>query len=220
MSQRDFLRPAVQHGSDDGIPRMAVPVQLRLFASSENRSLYEQYLAFKYRVFVAEQGWTALADPSGRPIAREEPFDEQGQLCLASTPEGEPVGVVRGIALSRGFPHRELLEHHLHRTEVQAMWPYLCTLNGLAIFPTHRRKVYEAVGLGWKGSAAKLLMLFVIQQMELQGLKAALATAGGVTSTRLCRSLGFFVIATAPTSLATAWCWPAENPMKSFIMKT
>ncbi len=170
------------------------PVELRLFARSEDRPLYQQYLAIKFAVFVAEQGWTALADPSGKPIAREEPFDEEGQLCLANTPEGDPIGVVRGIALSRGFPHRELLEHHLERAEVQGMWEQLCTLNGLAILPTHRRKVYEAVGLGWKGSVAKLLMLFVIQQMELQGLKAALATAGGVTSTRLCRSLGFFVI--------------------------
>ena len=44
----------------------------------------------------------------------------------------------------------------------------------------------------------KLLMLAVMHQMEIQGLKAALATAGGIVSTRLCRSLGFCVI-DAPT---------------------
>ena len=81
------------------------------------------------------------------------------------------------------------------------MWAQLCTLNALAVLPSYRRKMCEAAGLGWKGSVAKLLMLFAIEQMELRGLKAALATAGGVASTRLCRSLGFHVI-DAPTRAA------------------
>jgi hypothetical protein len=173
-------------------------IQLRCFSSSENRTLYNQYLALKYQIFVVEQGWIALADPSGKPIASGEPFDEAGHLWLASTPEGDPVGIVRGIALARGFPHRELLEHHLRRAEVQEMWDSLCTLNALAVLPSHRRHVYEAVGLGWRGSVGKLLMLAVMHQMELQGLKAVLATAGSIVSARLCRSLGFYVI-DAPT---------------------
>jgi hypothetical protein len=177
---------------------MATLIQLRCFTSSENRSLYEQYLALKYQVFVVEQRWRELADPSGKPIARKEPFDAAGHLYLASTPEDDPVGTVRGIALTRGFPHRELLEHHLRSAEVQGMWAYLCTLNALAVVPSHRRNDCEAVGLGWKGSLGKLLMLAVMHQMELQGMKAALATTGGIVSTRLCRSLGFFVI-DAPT---------------------
>src|SRR5574341_1362557 len=169
---------------------MADLIRLTPFSKGGNRCQYEQYLALKYEVFVAEQGWIALADPLGRPIAREERFDEDGQLCLASTPEGDPVGVVRAIALAKGFPRRELLQHHLERQEVQEMWAYLCTLNALAVLPSYRRKTYEAVGLGWKGSVGKLLMLFAIEQMELQGRKVALATSGGVASTRLCRSLG------------------------------
>jgi hypothetical protein len=93
--------------------------------------------------------------------------------------------VVRGIALTRGFPRRQLLEHHLVNAELQEMWTDLCTLNALAVLPSHRGGVYEAVGLGWRGSVGKLLMLSAIRQMELRGLRAALATAGGIVSTRL-----------------------------------
>ncbi len=169
-------------------------IQLRVFSLADEPSLYEQYLGLKYEVFVAEQGWTGLADPSGRRIVREEPYDEVGQLCLASTLDGEPIGVVRSIAVAKGFPHRELLEHHLHRAEVQVMWDQLGTMNALAVLPPYRGIKYRVVDLGWSGSAAKLLMLYAIHQMEHRGLRAALATTGSLASMRLCRHLGFWII--------------------------
>lgn len=162
---------------------MASLVRLRVFSRTDKSLLYEQYLRLKYEVFVAEQGWSALADPLGRRRAAEDPFDENGHICLASMLDDEPIGVVRSIALAKGFPHRDLLEHHLGCAEVQAMWSRLGTLNAVAVLPAYRGKKFQAIDLGWTGSAAKLLMLFAIHQMEKQGLRAALATTGNVAST-------------------------------------
>ncbi len=173
---------------------MSSLVRLLHFSPKDNLKLYEQYLELKYVVFVAEQGWTTLADPSNRRRVQEESFDENGRLFLASTEAGEPIGVLRSIALTAGFPHRELLEHHLERPETRAMWARLGTLNALAVLAPYRRRPCQAVDLGWTGSVAKLLMLYAMREMERQGLGAALATTGGQASTRLCRSLGFQII--------------------------
>ena len=74
------------------------------------------------------------------------------------------------------------------------MWSRLGTLNAVAVLPAYRGKKFQAIDLGWTGSAAKLLMLFAIHQMEKQGLRAALATTGNVASTQLFRHLGFRII--------------------------
>ena len=135
-----------------------------------------------------------LADPSGRRAVKQDQLDNDGQLCLASMLDGEPVGVVRSIALSKGFPRRELLEHHLDRPEVQDMWKRLGALNALAVLSPYRGQKYQAVDLGWSGSVAKLLMLFAMREMERHGLQAALATTGNLAPMRPCRHLGFCLI--------------------------
>ena len=139
-------------------------VRLLQFSPKDRPKLYEQYLELKYVVFVAEQGWTSLADPSNPGRVQEESFDENGQLFLASSEAGEPIGVVRSIALTAGFPHRELLEHHLERPETRAMWARLGTLNALAVLAPYRRRPCQAVDLGWTGSVAKLLMLYAMRR--------------------------------------------------------
>lgn len=171
-------------------------IRLLQFSPKDRPKLFEQYLELKYVVFVAEQGWTTLADPSpsNRRRVQEESFDENGQLFLASTEAGEPIGVLRSIALTAGFPHRELLEHHLERPETRAMWARLGTMNALAVLAPYRRREFQAVDLGWTGSVARLLMLYAMRDMQRRGLGAALATTGGLASTRLCRSLGFQII--------------------------
>jgi len=93
-----------------------------------------------------------------------------------------------------GFPHRDLLEHHFRLPEVASIFDYFCTLNALAVIPAYRRKKYQVAGSQWSGSVAKLLMLAIISSLEQEGLRAAIATAGGLASARLCTNIGFFVI--------------------------
>ena len=51
-----------------------------------------------------------LTDGLEDQVASEDPFDEAARLWLATTENGMPVGTVRGLQISRGFPHRELFE--------------------------------------------------------------------------------------------------------------
>jgi hypothetical protein len=46
----------------------------------------------------------------------------------------------------------------------------------------------------WVGSIAKLLMLALIRDLETEGMRGAIATAGTPVSCRLCESIGFTAI--------------------------
>ena len=173
---------------------MSGQISLHSFRKEGHERLFRFYLELKYEVFVREQRWWQLSDGSGAPMARQDPFDAQGRFVLATTVEGAPIGVVRGVALKDGFPHRELLEHHLQHAEVSRMLPQLCTLNALAVLPSHRRAEHEVIGCAWKGTVAKLLMLEIIRIMVSEGMEGAIATAGNVASARLCSRLGFLFI--------------------------
>lgn len=172
----------------------AIPViRLRRF-SRKDTDLYRAYRELKYEVFVSEQGWPSLADDSAEKLAREDEFDAHGRFRMASTEEMVPVGIVRGTPLNEGCPRRELLEHHLHEPAVTRMAESLCTLNGLAVRRSYRRNRYRVHGRGWTGTIGRLLMLAIIHDLEMEGMEAAIATAGGLISARLCESLGFIAI--------------------------
>lgn len=177
---------------------MSEIIRLEYFQRKWNRDSYHSYRQIKYRVFVEEQAWFTLRDESGGRIAREDPFDDRGRFWLARTEAGAPVGVVRGIPLREGFPHEHLLEHHFCHQAVGRMFPDLCTLNALAVLPSHRRRTYRVADHEWEGTVAGLLMLTVMHSMVQEGLQGAIATAGGLASARLCSRLGFLAI-DAPT---------------------
>ena len=172
----------------------AIPfIFLRRF-SRNDKDLYQAYRELKYEVFVAEQGWHSLADESVACVAREDEFDAHGRFWMASTGETAPVGIVRGSLLKEGFPHRELFEHHLRQPHVAVMFASLCTINGLAVRTSYRRSIYRAQEWGWTGTIGKLLLLAIMRDLEGEGMEAAVATAGGLISARLCESLGFIAI--------------------------
>ncbi len=174
--------------------KQAMPlIVLRRF-SGNDKDLYHAYRELKYEVFVAEQGWHSLADRSAPRVASEDEFDVCGRFWMASTQEMVPVGIVRGSLLKEGFPRRELLEHHLHQPEVAAMLTSLCTINALAVRASYRRSHHRVKQWGWTGPIGKLLLLAIIRDLEAEGMEAAIATAGGPISARLCESLGFTAI--------------------------
>jgi hypothetical protein len=135
-----------------------------------------------------------LADSSEADMAREDEFDDRGRFWLATADNATPIGIVRGNRLSDGFPHRDLLEHHLLHPGVAPIAARLCTINGLAVRAPYRHTRFEARYLGWRGHLARLLMLALIRQLEEEGMEAAIATAGTAISARLCESIGFLAI--------------------------
>lgn len=155
---------------------------------------YSAYRRLKYRVFVAECGWDALKDESGDELAREDPFDECSRFLLARTCHGLPIGVIRGIRLHDGFPHRELLQHHLPPENPTAEVRTTCTLNALAVLPDYRGRSFTVRGTEWHGTVAKLLMLGIVRSLEEEGQRAAIATCAGLRSVRLCVDSGFTVL--------------------------
>jgi hypothetical protein len=162
--------------------------------SKDDSDLYQAYLRLKYEVFVEEQGWHSLAHDTKQKIAREDEFDAQGRFWIAIAEETGPVGIVRGIPLNEGFPHRELFKHHLDQPKFAAMFENLGTINGLAVRTSYRRHCYRVQEWGWSGTIGRLLMLAIVRSLETEGLEAAIATTGGLISTQLCESLGFVAI--------------------------
>lgn len=173
---------------------MGAGPSIRLFRfSKSDQRLYHAYLQLKYEVFVAEQGWHQLAGDSPA-MAREDEFDIQGRFWLAATEEMVPLGIVRGTPLKEGFPRRELLEHHLQHPDVAGLFAALCTINGLAVRAEHRRNSCQVPERGWTGAIGKLLLLAMVRDLEVEGMQAAIATAGDRISVRLCESIGFLPI--------------------------
>jgi len=168
-------------------------VSIKSFCKSDNHDLYQAYRRLKYQVFVEELGWHSLVDGSGELIAKEDPFDSCGHFMIAINSEGLPIGVIRGISLKHGFPHRDLFEQHLRHHEFNAMIENICTLNALAVLPACRGKVFRVNGCSWESSIAKLLVLGIIRLFEQQNLKATIATAEGLV-VRFFQKIGFLVI--------------------------
>ena len=156
--------------------------------------LYRIYRRLKYDVFVVECGWDSLGDESGDTIAKEDPFDECGRFWLARTSDGLPIGVIRGNRLQDGFPHRELLKHHLPQFHHETALQTTCTLNALAVLPDYRSRLCHVPARGWHGTVARLLLLAIIRSLEAEGQRAAIATCSGLRSIRLCVDSGFAVI--------------------------
>src|SRR5262245_27752116 len=126
-------------------------ISLESFTKHSHVDGYRDYLDIKFQVFVTEQLWTGLCDSEGTQLAREDPFDEHGRFLLARSMAGRPIGVVRGVSLREGFPHKDLLQHHLASAAVMPLRPLLCTLNGLAVLPEYRRHQYRVVERSWTG---------------------------------------------------------------------
>ena len=170
----------------------------------DNEDVYRAYRQIKYKVFVIEQGWHDLADRNGREMAIEDPFDDQGRFELALSEDGLPIGVVRGVPLREGFPHRHLFAHHLSVEAFARALPLLCSINALAVLPAHRHKRYRVEGTDWEGSVGNLLLLSLFRSLEAEGIKGAIATAGSMASLRFFKRFGFHAIdRPAITSLHT-----------------
>lgn len=181
---------------------VALTIRIDIFSKHDHPAGYRVYRSIKYGVFAREMGWAGLEDPSGEPLAREDPFDDAGRFVLARTEAGNPVGVVRGIGLNEGFPHRDLFEHHLDDARFQQTCSQLITVNALAVLPEYRKRIFRVAGWDWIGSAGRLLMLALFRSFEREHRLGAVATAGGLPSAVFFRKLGCLVMdPPSPTAL-------------------
>jgi len=184
-------------------------IAIQIFRQREQPASYLSYRRIKYDVFSRELGWAGLEDLTGEPIAREDPFDDAGRFVLARTEAGVPVGVVRGIGLDEGFPHRNLFERHFDDARFQRAFPRLITANALAVLSEYRKRNFRVVGCNWSGSAGMLLMLALFQSFDREDRIGAVITAGGIESALFFRKLGCLVI--DPPCETALHCEPLTN---------
>ena len=169
-------------------------ISLHVFDRHENNELFNEYRKIKYKVFVKELGWNSLADKSCKGMSTIDPFDEKGTFIVAKTFSGRSVGIVRGIPLNKGFPHKTLFTPHFTNPLVYNMYGRIYTINALAVLPAYRGKQFRVTQSDLKGSIGKLLVLQLNRYYLQQGFKAVIATAEGAAGIYFFLSLGFRII--------------------------
>ncbi len=169
-------------------------ISLEYFKKSENSVLYEAYRKLKYKIFVTECGWEALTSDTEPNKAKVDQYDAIGRFLIALNEDQIPIGILRGIALRKGFPHKSLFDRHLANDIVNNMLANMCTLNALAVLPKYRGKIFNYKGLPWTGSVGKIMMLALMQSFEKDQIVATIITAQGQAGAKFFQSLGFKMI--------------------------
>lgn len=169
-------------------------VALESFIGTSDERRYREYRRIKFQTFVREQGWAGLGGEASDGLADEDRFDGGGRFALARTTVGDPVGVVRCLPLTEGFPHSELFRHHILQEEVADTIPSLATLNALAVLPEYRGRAYEVLCDGRIGTVCRLLLLEAMFRLAREGVKGILATVQSIISARALMRVGFRLI--------------------------
>src|SRR5262249_10334166 len=104
------------------------------------------------------------------------------------------VGIVRGLRLTYGFPHRQLFEHHLQASGLDKRIATIGMVNALAVTPTYRRRTFVNESDGQFGTASALLLRGVIQSLPTSGVSVILATVLSAISARAFIRAGFFLL--------------------------
>jgi hypothetical protein len=186
----------------------AIPIVLEPFTADDPR--YATYRRIKYAVFMAEQGWAARPSELAAQMADPDPCDRWGGFWLARTEAGAAAGVIRGMAVSAAFPHRDLFDHHLGAGAVRRLAPALGTVNALAVVPPYRGCEVTVTGNRWRGGVGSVLLLASLRSLEEAGVRAVLATVQGPVSAHLFLRLGFLAL-DAPCMTALQPSLPLMN---------
>jgi hypothetical protein len=159
-------------------------VSLARFATAD-LDRYAAYQQLRREVFFGEQHWRDLAD--------EDQFDQGARLWIATAPDAATVGIVRGLRVVHGFPHRELFDGY-HEVLEPDVCRVLATINALAVARRHRGLIHRVTGTPHHGTIGQLLVLAALADLEALGCRVVVATAGGRRSLQLFRALGFLVL--------------------------
>jgi len=168
-------------------PRPLVVVQ----GSLADRDLYEKWDSIRQAVFGVELGWHLPSRPPGAAAPRD-PCDEHA-IFLAGLSRGAVIGIVRALSVGRAFPHRELFEAHLRRSDLNRHLSLVWTLNALAVVPSRRRTVFKGAG-GRTGTVASLLLSASLEQIAAAGGRVVLATVLSAGSAKAFLRAGFSLL--------------------------
>ena len=159
--------------------------------SFADRQLYEKWDRIRQAVFGVELGWQLPARSPG-DIAPRDPCDEHA-IFFAGFTEGSIAGIVRALSVSRAFPHRELFEMHLRRSDLSRHLPVVWTLNALAVVPSHRRTTFIGAS-GRAGTVANLLLAASLEYIAAAGGRVVLATVLSAASAKAFVRAGFSLL--------------------------
>jgi hypothetical protein len=103
-------------------------------------------------VFFDELSWNSLAITGNGNVAEDE-YDKYGIFVGCLNKDNEMIGVVRGIALDKAFPHSELFSDMIKRPNYYLLKKIAFTINSIAVLKRYRgkpvkykRKDYRTIG--------------------------------------------------------------------------
>jgi len=119
-----------EHSNHSSPPRPLVITH----GSLADRDLYEKWDRVRLAVFGDELGWHLASRSPGASEPRD-PCDEHA-IFFAAISRGSIVGILRALNVGLAFPHRELFETHLRRSDLHRHLAMVWTLNALAVVPS------------------------------------------------------------------------------------
>ena len=177
-----------EHSTHSRLPRPLVVVH----GSLADRDLYEKWDAMRLAVFGVELGWQ-LASRSPGALEPRDPCDEHA-IFFAGLSRGSVIAIVRALSVGQAFPHRELFETHLRRSDLHRHLSVVWTLNALAVVPSRRRTVFVRAGGGRIGTAAGLLLSASLERIAAAGGRVVLATVLSAASAKAFIRAGFSLL--------------------------
>jgi len=161
------------------------------FAAAD-RKRYLIWNQIRWTVFADEMGWK-LPDHSVGESGFFDPFDEHARLLLGEDAE-TPIGIVRTLRVTTGFPHRELFEGHLRASGLERQFSSIGTINALAVIPSRRRRTFFSESQRFHGTAAALLVRAALDELSRSGVSVVLATVLSAISARVFLRAGFHLL--------------------------
>lgn len=164
---------------------------LVVHGSLADRDLYEKWDRVRLAVFGVELGWH-LPSRSPGAVAPRDPSDEHA-IFFAGLSRGSVIGIVRALNVRDAFPHRELFDRHLRRSDLNRHLPFVWTLSALAVVPSRRRTVFASAG-GRSGTVASLLLSASLERIAAAGGRVVLGTVLSAASAKAFVRAGFSLL--------------------------
>ena len=177
-----------EHSNHSSPPRPLVITH----GSLADRDLYEKWDRVRLAVFGDELGWHLASRSPGASEPRD-PCDEHA-IFFAAISRGSIVGILRALNVGLAFPHRELFETHLRRSDLHRHLAMVWTLNALAVVPSRRRAMFVGPGGSRIGTAAGLLLSASLERIATCGGRVVLATVLSAASAKAFIRAGFSLL--------------------------
>lgn len=116
---------------------MSIEVVYKSFRGTCSEDL-ESYRALKTTIFREELGWLSL-DVDADKMVLLDYYDHTGHFISAKTEE-ITIGVVRGVSLRDGFPHKSYFKKDIDTEEIECITEVGFSINSLAVMKAFRKQ--------------------------------------------------------------------------------